>query len=130
MLFRFLLPSFVAAAVIITSCHSPGKIDPGQKPETVQLYYMMYACECAQWADVRDLDKYDDDTLEFLTVYIEPLYDSVRLPDSLGRMGNIVEFTGNFYPDKGYPKGWSTEQPADEARVFRYEAYRVVKLNR
>jgi hypothetical protein len=39
-------------------------------------------------------------------------------------------FTGQFYNEKGYPKNYpKTEQDADESKVFRYTAYKIIKSN-
>jgi len=54
----------------------------------------------------------------------------VALPDTLGFTGDIVQFTGQYYLNKGFPKGYRrTEEPVDKAKVFRYTAYKIIKSN-
>jgi hypothetical protein len=96
---------------------------------TLELKYIAWACECANWASVADCKKYSDsaDILEAMSLYLEPADPSLELADSLGYHDEVIRVTGQFYRKIGFPKGYSSEQKPKKSRVFRYTAYQVVK---
>lgn len=97
--------------------------------KTINLTYVMWACECPNWAITETLDGKHDNLLEYC-FYIEPASNNLILPDSIGYNGDQVLFTGQFYNEKGYPKDYpKTEQIAGKSRVFRYIKYEIVKSN-
>lgn len=103
-----------------------------KKEQTIELSYIAWACDCANWATIDDIRKYNDsdgDTLADLSIFIEPAVPSLILPDTLGFDGDIVKFTGHFYKEKGIPKGYSSDENPDKARVFRYTKYQVIRSN-
>jgi hypothetical protein len=91
----------------------------------------MWACECANWATQDVITKYQDTgKLSDHCVFIEPADTSLILPDTLGYSGDIVQFTGQYYIDKGYPKDYvKGEQQVDKAQVFRYTSFKIIKSN-
>jgi len=98
----------------------------------LDLTYIAWACECANWAMEADIKKTQDDLdkLADKSVFIEPVDSSLELPDTLGYSGDLIRFTGRFYKDKGYPKMYpKTEMQVDKAKVFRYTKYQVLKSN-
>lgn len=98
--------------------------------QTEEFHYIITARACAYWATLDVIEKYENDNLASHCVYIEPAGASVILPDTIGYHGDIVQFTGQYYVGKGYPKGYKKgEQQVDKARVFRYTSYKVVKSN-
>jgi hypothetical protein len=102
------------------------------KVQTVRFHYMAYACDCAQWVTAGDIAKYQNDQEEKLdanSVFIEPADPTLTVPDTIGVMGDIILLTGQYYTEKGFPKNFSTEEPADKAKVFRYTAYKIIKSN-
>lgn len=116
--------------LILLSCSTQqNKLD--SKAQTVEFHYIMWACECANWATQDVITKYQDtDKLSDHCVFVEPADTSLILPDTLGYSGDIVQFTGQYYFDKGYPKGYVRgEQQVDKARVFRYTSYEIINSN-
>lgn len=122
----------ISALTILISC-SYFKTDSLEKKEqTKALPYIAWGCDCANWATIDDIRKYSDnisDTLAERSIFIEPADPSLILPDTLCYTGDIINFTGHFYIGKGFPKGYSSEQNVDKARVFRYTKYQIIKSN-
>jgi hypothetical protein len=99
---------------------------------TLELSYIAWACQCANWATEADLKKAQDDseTLADKSIFIESADSTLDLPDTLGYSGDLIRFTGQFYKDKGYPKKYPrTEMKVDKAQVFRYTKYQVLRSN-
>lgn len=86
---------------ILFSCQTQSKkLD--SKIQTVEFHYIMWACECANWATLEDINKYQDPgKLSDYCVFVEPADSSLVLPDTLGYSSDIVQFTGQYYVDKG-----------------------------
>ena len=102
------------------------------KTQTLELTYIAWACDCANWSTKEDLEKYSenvDDTLAKQSIFIEPANQAVKLPDTLGFNNDIIKFTGQFYKEKGFPKDYQSFQEPEKSRVFRYTDYEVVKSN-
>jgi len=99
--------------------------------QTLELEYISWACQCANWAIPSDIDKYNDTgNLSEHSIFIESADNAIDLPDTLGYNGDLIKFTGQFYKEKGYPKNYEkTEESVDKARVFRYNKYQVVRSN-
>jgi len=114
--------------VSVFSCkHSKGELE--KQVQTLELSYVSWACDCANWATASDLHKYEGDNLADHCIYVEPALPSLTLPDSIGYDGDRVRFIGQFYTDKGFPEGYSSQENPDPARVFRYTNYQVLKSN-
>ena len=134
---KFVLPLIVA---LLLSCSDPTS-SPNYYPtytknledkiQTLELQYIAWACECANWATLSDINKYQDTgILSDHSFFIEPADTSLNLPDTLGYSADIVRFTGQFYQEKGYPKNYEkSEQQVQKARVFRYTKYKVIRSN-
>ncbi len=100
--------------------------------QTLELTYIVWACDCANWATSEVLDKFSEnigDTLAKQSIFIEPANQTLELPDTLGYNNVVIKFTGQFYKEKGFPKGHHSYQNPEESRVFRYTSYEVVKSN-
>ncbi len=100
------------------------------KEQTIELQYIAWGCDCANWATARDIAKYHDnagDTLARLSIYVEPADSSLRLPGGIGQNGARVKFTGRFYKERGVPTNYSSVEDPDKARVFRYTRYIITK---
>jgi len=103
-----------------------------EKVETIELTYITWACDCANWATKEDLEKYSDnagDSLAHQCIFIEPVNQTLELPDTLGYSNDVIRFTGQFYNKRGVPKGYQSFESPDEARVFRYTDYEIMKSN-
>jgi hypothetical protein len=101
------------------------------KKQTLKLQFVEWACACANWATIDDINKAKSTgRLPEYCLFIEPADKKLTLPDTIGYNGDIVEFTGQFYTDKGFPNNFiKTEEPVDKARVFRYFSFKVIKSN-
>lgn len=100
-----------------------------EKEQTIELEYIAWGCDCANWAQPADIVTYQEaaDTLAKRSVFIEPAVASLELPDTLGFSGDIIAFTGSFYQRKGFPKGYSSGEHPDRARVFRYTSFKILE---
>ncbi|MEJ8844000.1 hypothetical protein WG954_16525 [Lacibacter sp. H375] len=123
------LLSTATITLFLFSCSTQkNKLD--SKVLTEEFHYIMWACECANWATLDAIQKYEGDSLASHCVFIEPADSSLILSDTLEYTGDIVQFTGQYYVDKGYPDGFvKDEQQVDKAKVFRYTSYKIVKSN-
>lgn len=126
-----LAPSILISLFLI-SCSNFGADQLEEKEQTIELSYIAWDCDCANWATVEDIRKYHDnfgDTLAELSMYIEAINESMALPDTLGYSGDLIKFTGHFYKEKGFPKGYHSFEDPEKARVFRYSTFQVIKSN-
>jgi hypothetical protein len=99
-----------------------------EKEQNIELTYIAWACECANWATKNDILKYQDfeDRLAEKCVFIESANNNVQVPDSLIRNNTRISFKGNFYKSKGFPKGFDSKQNPEKAKVFRYYEYKII----
>lgn len=100
--------------------------------ETIELIHISWACDCADWATYADIEKYANETgdsLAFYSIYIEPANPTLELPDTLGYSGDRIRFTGQFYTKRKFPLNYIPLGNSEEARVFRYTKYEVIKSN-
>lgn len=122
----------VLTFMFLISCSFLGEPELEEKEQTIELSYIAWASDCANWATVENIRKYHDnfgDTLAMLSIYIEPANENLTLPDSLGYNGDLIKFTGRFYKDEGLPKGYQSWETPDKARIFRYTKYQVIRSN-
>jgi hypothetical protein len=122
----------LSAATIILflfSCSTKNRLDG--KVQTVEFHYIAWGCECANWATKDIIIKYQDKGhLSEHCVFVEPSEPSLKLPDTLYFHGDIVQFTGQYYIDKGYASDYvKSEQQVDKAKVFRYTSFKIIKSN-
>lgn len=106
--------------------------NPLEKEEqTIDLMYIAFACECANWVPTDKVQYLDNPLLDpsDYSIFIEPAYTNLVLPDTLGYNGDIICFTGQFYQQKGFPKGYKSYQYPEKARVFRYTDYKIISSN-
>ncbi len=121
---------FITIYITILSCSSlTNKLD--DKIETVELHYITWACDCANWATIDDINKYNDaDKLASHCIFIEPANKSLILSDTLGFNGDRIQFTGQYYKNVGYPKDFFTiEEHVDKAKILRYTSFKIIKSN-
>lgn len=97
--------------------------------QVLELEYVDWFCACANWATEEDIKKYKDTgKLSNHCIFIEPSNSTIDLPDTLGYSGDLIKFTGRFYKNKGYPKGYFIgEEKVDKAKVFKYTNYVVLR---
>lgn len=116
----------ISIIFFLTSC-SDNKND-FEKEQNIELTYIAWACDCANWATKNDIEKYinSEDKLAKKCVFIEPTNDNVKIPDSLIRNKTQIIFKGTFYKEKGFPKGFESKQNPEKAKVFRYYEYKII----
>lgn len=120
----------LVAFVFLISCSGNNELE--EKEQIIELSYIAWGCDCANWATLEDIKKYHDnigDTLAGLSVFIEPADESLILPDTLAYQGDIIKFTGQFYKGKGFPKEYKSFENPEKSRVFRYTKYEVLESN-
>lgn len=99
------------------------------KTETIELYYIAWACACANWATSADLAKYQDNGLEHHSIFIEPAKPELDVPVYFEPGRHFITVTGEFYVKPDYPKGTtSTEGGLEKAKVFRYTKIEVQEI--
>jgi hypothetical protein len=115
---------------VFSSCLSKAK-KLEDKVQTVRFHYITWACDCANWATTSDIVKYQDEGNQLAdhSVFIEPANPAQTLPDTICYNGDIILLTGQYYAEKGFPKGFRSEEHVDKAKVFRYTAYKIIKSN-
>ena len=123
---RLLILTFLGLTVLSCS-HKKGGLDGNIR--TLELTYITWACDCANWATKINLEQYSGDTLARKSIFIEPAHQDKELPDSRGYSNDVIKFTGQFYNKKGFPKGYHSNQAPKASRVFRYTDYEVVESN-
>ena len=103
-----------------------------EKIEAIELTYIAWACDCANWVTEEDLNKYGDNienALASQSIFIEPENQILELSDTLGYNNDLIRFTGQFYSKKGFPKGYKSFENPKKARIFRYSGYEILKSN-
>ena|ERR1041385_356446 len=124
------ITAFLSIIFFFISCSGNKKNGDQGNEEKITLKYITWGCNCANWATEEDVKRYTDmDSLADACIFIEPINDSLKLSDTLCYNGDVIEFTGKFYNNKGFPKGYKMEEPASQARVFQYNKYRIIKSN-
>jgi hypothetical protein len=123
------IPTAVILLVFYSCSSNTKKLE--DKVQSARFHYIAWACDCANWATGSDIYKYQDqgDKLADHSVFIEPADIALTLPDTICYNGDIILLTGQYYIEKGFPKNYRPEQPADKAKVFRYTAYKIIKSN-
>jgi hypothetical protein len=100
--------------------------------QKLKLMRIVGGCACADWEILKDTSKTGNHkaTDSAIFTFIEPADSSLVLSDTVGYEFDIVLFTGQFYKEKSYPKGYDAgEEGVDKDRVFRYTAYKIAKSN-
>ena len=96
------------------------------KEQRIELSYIAWACDCANWAnDVNRIIEEEENDRNGCCIFIEPANSAVALPDSMQASGNKIIFTGQFYKNPGYPKGYYSDENPEPAPVFRYTSYQI-----
>lgn len=120
-------PLLVLAPVAVIAL-LPNNLETQQ--HTIQVSYTPWGCDCANWSLNIDNGKaVKTDVLEKEHIFIEAANNKIELSDSIGKTGNIIQLTGQFYEKKGFPKGYSSQEFPGKARVFRYTDYKIIDEN-
>ncbi|GAB5523696.1 MAG: hypothetical protein Roseis2KO_15680 [Roseivirga sp.] len=121
--------------IVVLTCAACGSDDKGALKDeilTLNLTYIAWACDCANWATFEDIKRYphnSGDSLAYMSVFIEPASEDLVLSDTLGYTNDLIRFTGSFYEKRGFPANYTSIENPDRARVFRYTAFQVLSSN-
>ncbi len=118
----------VVVFILYVSCfHKSNELE--SETHTLTLRYINWACDCANWIQPGDAGKYKkQDSLAAHCMFIEAAEAKASLSDSLCQNGVVVEFTGQFYKNKGFSRDFiKTEESVYAAKIFRYTRFRVIK---
>ncbi len=91
------------------------------KKEKIELQYVAWSCYCPRWIYPGQMQLAAE--VDSLCMHVEPISDSIAIPDSLLYSGNIFRFTGEFYRDHQYGGGI---EDGGRAKTFRYEQYQLI----
>lgn len=122
----------LSLSLVLTGCSYGDKGTLNDEVLTLDLTYIPWACDCANWATGQDMQRYHDnlnDSLAIMSIFIEPAFKHLALPDTIGYIDDQVRFTGSFYEKRGFPEGYQSIERPDKARVFRYTAYQILSSN-
>ncbi len=100
--------------------------------KTIELTYIAWACDCANWVTDYHLTKFSNntnDSLAYYSIYIEPMTEELKLPDSVGFSNDIIKFKGQFYKNRGFPKDFIPLGDPESSRIFRYSEFEIIKSN-
>lgn len=96
--------------------------------EELELHYVVWGCSCPNWVTLNDFEMYQDNRLVDHCMYLEQAADSLVLPDDFDPSADVLKVKGQYYVQKGYPKGFViTKEDEKEATVFRVSTYSVEK---
>lgn len=126
-------PLLLFSLLTVIGCSSDTKGDLEVEVQTIELQYIAWACDCANWASPEDIELFhhnEEDTLAKLCVFVEPAPGVEELPDSISYPRDLVRFTGRFYSGKGFPDSYHSFQDPAPARVFQYTDFEVLKSHK
>lgn len=117
-------PLLLLLPVVIISL-LPNKLEPDQ--HTIEVSYTAWGCDCANWSlNVDNGRPVKNDAFNREHVFIEPANSNIALPSRIGKTGDVIQLTGQFYQNKGFPKGYSSPEFPEKERVFRYTGYKII----
>lgn len=107
------------------------------KEETIEVLYVNWACDCANFIDVsllqegKDIDEKD-------CIFIEPSNDRLTISsDTLYKrqFDYVLKLKGQYYIDEGIPDSYERKiaEPMAvplKAKVFRYTTYEFVRKSK
>jgi hypothetical protein len=115
-----------------TFMDKPGKLNTNI--ETIEVSYVNWACNCPDFIETKYYKQnLDYDTKEEDCIFIEPAYDSLKVPESFyieDHFNHVLKLTGNFYAGKGIPESYEKKtdgEKPDRARIFRYYKIEIVE---
>lgn len=122
----------IALTLLLISCNNqPKKLS--NKVETIDVAYVNWACDCANFIDLKTLNSYSDHEIKAEDCFfIEPESKELIIPDvyyNTTHFKYYLKLHGQFYEDKGVPSSYTqkTELKPDKAKVFRYSSFEFVK---
>lgn len=102
------------------------------KEEVIEVHYVNYACDCAQWIET----KYSKSNPDYVTnekdcIYLEsenPQLQEIEDKFMEDYFSKKLKLTGSFYTNKGLSRTYYSQfEKPDPARVFRYSKIEIIK---
>lgn len=135
--FLLLLIVFVVIARFGYLAYLERSIQPkilSNKEEVINVMYVNWACDCANFIDVSLLQK-GKDVDEKDCIFIEPSTENLAIDsDSLyhKQFDYFIKLKGQYYIDEGVPSSYERKiveplMAPNKAKVFRYTAYEFIK---
>ena len=113
----------------VTTLDNPRKLTG--KTETIEVSYVNWACDCANFIETRFYANLGYETREEDCIFLEPSKLEIQIPDSFykNHFGKTLRLKGQFYKDIGIPTNY--EKKTDGAKpikskVFRYEEIEII----
>ncbi|MFL5765400.1 MAG: hypothetical protein ACJ77K_15755 [Bacteroidia bacterium] len=101
------------------------------KVEIIEVDYIQWACDCANWIQVKDEKNCSNGIDENKCFFIEAENSSLKEVENsfvFAVHSNKLRLTGQFYTDKGIASDYDSEnEKPDPARVFRYSKIEIIK---
>lgn len=124
--------SSILFAAFISSCTSaPSNLS--DKTEVIEVFYVNWACDCPDFAEANSNTQNPDYEIRAEDCfYLEAAHPDSAVPhafyDSL-HFDYYLVLHGRFYKDMGVPESYipETSERLEAGRVFRYDAYKLVK---
>lgn len=107
-------------------------IELHEKIDTIEVTYIAWACECANWLPDEhfnvDRDKLAEATEEYC-IFIEADREEIKIPEEyyLGGTDNRIRLIGSYYKEKGISRDPEYAYKPEKAKVFRYSDIEIIK---
>lgn len=113
----------------VTTLDNPRKLTG--KTETIEVSYVNWACDCADFIEIRFYANPGYETREEDCIFLEPSKLEIQIPDSFykNHFGRTLRLKGQFYTDLGIPTNYLKKTDATKPRkskVFRYEEIEII----
>jgi len=129
---KILKLTLIFGYVWLSSC-SNQPIKLSGKTEVIEVSYINWACDCADFIETK-FYKYNSDyeTQEEDCIFIEPSNNNNIIPDDYYNQGHFkyyLKLHGQFYVDKGVPNSYERKTPEkpEKAKVFRYDSFELIE---
>lgn len=99
------------------------------KIDTIEVKYIAFASECANWLPLKFIDVNPSDYSD-VTIFLESKKEN-EIPEKyrLDSPNNRIRLIGNYYEDEGISRNYfsPTERKSSKARVFKLTSYEIIK---
>lgn len=136
-LILFYLTIFISACGLIGNNRKVNYSDYpkelSSKIDTIEVTYIAWACDCANWLPTHYLDNplYQDSVFDHQCIFLEAKSEELMIPDEYRKGGNTnkIRLVGSYYMDEGISKDYMQITPSkpDKAKVFKYSKIEIIK---
>jgi len=123
----------ILGVLFISGCNSQQPTRLSGKIETIEVAYVNWACDCADYIETKYFSVNPDyEIMEEDCIFIEPSNPDKKIPESYyydGHSTYYLKLRGQFYLDKGVPDSYERKTPETpkQARVFCYDSFQLVE---